>query len=159
MALKEEKVPVTSGKKKGQCSKGDRCSFRHESDDHAKKPEHTAATPSEPSFSRGRSVSKKRSLEGKRNHGAILRQPCRYCLKGTCTRECQFHKTETVWPRGWGLQGMPRRTREGPETACVQTPLTFGWHTQGGEGRINACGGTVLSALPARVRGRHVVRG
>ena len=28
-----------------------------------------------------------------------------------------------------------RRTREGPEPACVQTPLHRGWHTQ--EGRMN----------------------
>ena len=43
------------------------------------------------------------------NHGAILRQPCRYHLKGTCTRslcecwhppECQFYKTETVCKAG-----------------------------------------------------------
>ena len=61
--------------------------FPHESNDRAQKPEHTAATPSEPSFSRGRSVSRKRSIRGKSNHGAtILRQPCRYYLKGTCTR-------------------------------------------------------------------------
>ena len=33
-------------KEKGQCSQGDRCSFRHESNDRAEKPEHTAATPS-----------------------------------------------------------------------------------------------------------------
>ena len=55
-------------------------------------------------MSRGRSVSRKRSIRGKSNHGAILRQPCRYYLKGTCTRspceywhppECQFYKTET----------------------------------------------------------------
>ena len=53
---------------------------------------------------RGRSVSRKRSIRGKSNHGSILRQPCRYHLKGTCTRspceywhptECQFYKTET----------------------------------------------------------------
>ena len=55
-------------KEKGQCSKGDHCRFRHESNDLAQKPEHTAATPSEPSFSRGRRVSRKRS---------ILRQPCK----------------------------------------------------------------------------------
>ena len=65
-------------KEKGQCSKGDQCSFRHESNDRAQKPEHTAGTPSEPSFSRGRTVSKKRSIQGKSNHGTILRQPCRY---------------------------------------------------------------------------------
>ena len=50
-----------------------------------KKPEHTA-TPSEPTVSRGRSVS-----TGKSNHGSILRQPCRYYLKGTCTRSlCEY---------------------------------------------------------------------
>ena len=58
-----------------------KCSFRHESNDRAHKPEHTAATPCEPSFSRGRNVSKKRSIQGKRHHGATLRQPCRYYLK------------------------------------------------------------------------------
>ena len=86
-------------KEKGQCSQGDRCSFRHETQDRAEKPEHTAATPLEPTLSRGRSVSKKRSIRGKSNHRSILRQPCRCDLKGTCTRmpceywhplECQF---------------------------------------------------------------------
>ena len=58
---------------------------------------------SEPTASRGRSVSKKRSIRGKSNLGSIQRQPCRYYLKGTCTRtsceywhppECRFYKTE-----------------------------------------------------------------
>ena len=49
-------------------------------------------------------MSKKRSVRGKGNHGSTLRQPCRYYLKGTCTRtnceywhppECQFCKNET----------------------------------------------------------------
>ena len=70
-----------------------------------KKPEHTAATLCEPALSRGRGVSKKRSIRGKSNHGAILSQPCRYYLKGTCTRtsceywhppECQFKKMKLV---------------------------------------------------------------
>ena len=91
-------------KEKGQCSQGDRCSFRHESNDRAQKPDHNAATLFEPSMSRGRSVSKKRSIQGRSNHGAILRQPCRFYLRGTCTRSlceywhspgCQFYKTET----------------------------------------------------------------
>ena len=43
---------------KGQCSQGDRCSFRHDTQDRAQEPEHTAATPSEPALSRGRSVEK-----------------------------------------------------------------------------------------------------
>ena len=38
-------------KEKGQCSKGDKCSFRHESNDRAQqKPIPKAATPSEPSM-------------------------------------------------------------------------------------------------------------
>ena len=90
----ERKRPVFEGNKR---------SFWHESSDRAQKPEHTAATPSEPSFSRGRSVSKTRSSQGKSNHGSILRQPCRYYLRGTCTRtpceywhphECQFYENE-----------------------------------------------------------------
>ena len=64
-------------KEKGQCSQGDRCSFRHETQARAQKPEHTAATPSEPAlFSRGRRVSRKGSIRGKSNHGSIIRQPC-----------------------------------------------------------------------------------
>ena len=78
-------------KEKGQCSKGDQCTFRHDTQDPAQKPEDTAATFSEPSMSRGRSVSRKRSIQGKSNHGAILRQPWRYYLKGTCTRSlCEY---------------------------------------------------------------------
>ena len=60
-------------KEKGQCSQGDCCSFRHVTHDRAKKPEHTAATPSEPTVSRGRSVSEKRSIRGKSNRGSIAR--------------------------------------------------------------------------------------
>ena len=79
-------------KEEGQCSQGDRCScFRHETQDRAQKPEHTAATPSEPALSRGRSVSRKGSIQGKSNHGSILRQPCWYYLRGTCTRKsCEY---------------------------------------------------------------------
>ena len=91
-------------KEKGQCWQGDRCSFRHETQDRAEKPEHTATTPSEPTVSRGRSVSRRRSIRGKSNHGSTLRQPCSYYLKGNCTRTsceywhqpvCQFCENET----------------------------------------------------------------
>ena len=94
---------------KGQCLQGDRCSFRHETQDRAQKPEHTAATLSESTVSRGRSVSRKRSIRGKCNHGSILRQPCRYYLKGTCTRtpceywhppKCHFFESETSCKAG-----------------------------------------------------------
>ena len=46
-------------------SQGDRCSFRHVTQDCAQKPEHTAATLSEPALSRGRSASGKKSIRGK----------------------------------------------------------------------------------------------
>ena len=55
-------------KEKGQCSQGDRCNFRHETQYRAQKPEHTAATHSEPNVSRGRSESRKRNIRGKGNH-------------------------------------------------------------------------------------------
>ena len=61
----------TTGMKKGQCSKGDQCSFRHESNDRSQKPQSKAATPSQPSMSWGRSVSKKWSIQGKGNHGTV----------------------------------------------------------------------------------------
>ena len=64
-------------KERGQCSHGDRCSFHHETQDRAQKPEHTAATLSEPTVSRGRSVSRKRSIRGKSIRRSILRQPFR----------------------------------------------------------------------------------
>ena len=66
-----------------------------------------------------------------------------------------------------------RRTREGPEPACVQTPFEVGVAHAGGKDELTSCRGTVQSAwqkppvrrkggragLPARVSGRHVVRG
>ena len=70
--VKRGKGTCYQWKEKGQCSRGDRCSFLHESNEREQKPEHNAATPSEPSFSRGRSVSKKRSIQSKSIHGAIL---------------------------------------------------------------------------------------
>ena len=73
-------------KEKGLFSKGDQCSFRHESNDRARKPTPKAATSSEPSMTRGRSESRKRSVRGESNPGIILRQPRKYFLKGTCTR-------------------------------------------------------------------------
>ena len=102
MALKKEKVLVTSGKKKANVRRetsvvsGMRVTIVHN-----KKLKPKAATPSEPSMTRGRCVSRKRCIKGKSNHGAILRQPCRYYLKGTCTSspceywhppECQLYK-------------------------------------------------------------------
>ena len=87
-------------KEKSKCSQGDRCSFWHESNDRAPKPTPKAAPPSEPSITRGRCVSRKRSVRGGSQTDRILRQSRRYCLKGTCATspceywhppECQFY--------------------------------------------------------------------
>ena len=85
---------------KGQCSKGDQCSFQHESNDRAK-PTPKAEPPSEPQSSktRGRIVSRKRNARGRRPSEKFNRLPCNYFLKGICTKspcdywhppECQF---------------------------------------------------------------------
>ena len=51
MTLKEEKVPVTSGKKKASVRRETNAVSGMMSNDRAQKPDHNAATPSEPSFS------------------------------------------------------------------------------------------------------------
>ena len=103
MALKEEKVFVTSGRKMACVRRETSAVSCIESNDRAQKPTPKAATPSEPSMTRVGSVSRKRSIKGKSNPGVILRQPCRYYLKGTCKRspcehwhppECQLYRTE-----------------------------------------------------------------
>ena len=71
-------------KEKEQCSKGDQCSFRHESNDRAK-PTPKAEPPSEPQSSktRGRNVSRKRHARGRRQSEKFNRPSCKYFLKGT----------------------------------------------------------------------------
>ena len=104
MALKEEKVYVTSGKKKTSVRRETSAVSCVRVTNRAQKPTPKAATPSEPSMTRGRSASRKRSVRGRSQTGRILRQPCRYYLKGTSTRspceywhppECQFFQTES----------------------------------------------------------------
>ena len=89
-------------KAKGQCSRGDKCSFWHDGNERAKPTVETAPS-SEPPTPRGRSASKKRNLRGRSASGKTNRQQCRDFLKGTCTTlpcddwhlpECQFCKTE-----------------------------------------------------------------
>ena len=86
MALKEEKVPLTSGKKKASVRKETSAVSGMRVTIASKNQTHNAATLSEPSLSRGRSVSK-RSIKGRSNPGIILRQPCRYLLFGRYLHE------------------------------------------------------------------------
>ena len=59
-------------KEKGQCSKGDQCSFRHESNDRAQQKKRTRKPPHPPSHQRHEvEVSRKRSIKGKSDPGII----------------------------------------------------------------------------------------
>ena len=89
-------------KVKGQCSKGDICSFRHENNKRAKS---TQPDPS-PRSSTQQSVknaSGTKSPRGRSPSGKMARLPCKDYLKRTCTTpfcekwhppECLFHKSE-----------------------------------------------------------------
>ena len=91
-------------RKKANVRRETTCSFRHDCNDHAQKPTPKAATLSDPSMTRGRSVSRNRSIRGKSNHGAILRERCRYYSEYWHPPECQFYKTETgrkAGAKGW----------------------------------------------------------
>ena len=90
-------------KAKGQCSRGDQCSFWHEGHERAK-PTPKTAPPFEPPTPRGRRASRKRSLRGRSPSGQTNRQPRKDFLKGICTKlpcdywhppECQFYKSES----------------------------------------------------------------
>ena len=90
-------------KAKGQCSRGDKCSFWHDEDKRSQ-PTPKTAPPSESPTQRGRSASRKKSVRGRSPSGKFARQPCKDYLKGICTKsacdcwhppECQFYKSES----------------------------------------------------------------
>ena len=70
---------------KEQCSRGDKCSFRHDGNERAKPTPKTAPFP-EPPTPRGRSAKRKRNLSGRSSSGKTNRLPCRDLLKGICTK-------------------------------------------------------------------------
>ena len=90
------------GKANGQCSKGDNCSFRHDTD--------KRAISTQPNLSPGSSTqqnvknaSRTRSPTNRSPSRRMARLPCKDNLKGTCTNpfcekwhppECLFYKTE-----------------------------------------------------------------
>ena len=84
VVLKGDKEFAINGKLKGQCSRGDKCSSRHDSGERAKSTLKT--NPScDPQTQRGRSASRKGTLRGRSPSGKIDRQPCKDFLKGICT--------------------------------------------------------------------------
>ena len=110
---------VGSGEANGQCVKGDNCSFRHDMDKRGKS---SPSNPSQNSFMQQseRKPSRTRSPRGK----------------------------APVVARGMGsprhATNRRRRTRKGPEPACVSSPLwALRWHTQGRKDELTSCRGTV----------------
>ena len=91
-------------KAKGQCSRGDHCSFRHLGCERAKPTPKAVFHPLSHQH-QGRSASRKRSHRGRSPSGKTDRQPCKNFLKSTCTQlpcdywhppECQFYKSESL---------------------------------------------------------------
>ena len=87
----------------GQCSRGDNCSFRHDSNKRGKM---TQSNTSQNSFMQQseRKASRTRSPRGRSSSGRMYRWPCKDYLKGTCNNsfcerwhppECLFYKTKS----------------------------------------------------------------
>ena len=96
-------------KTNGQCSKGDKCNFRHDVNKRAKL---TQPNPSPRSSTRQsvKNASRTRSPRGRSPNGRMSRLPCKDYLKGICTTpfcekwnppECLFYKFER-WLSIWG---------------------------------------------------------
>ena len=87
-------------KAKGQCSKGDNCSFRH---DIIKRAKTTQPNPSPSSSTRQNEgkASRTKSPRGRSPSGRMSRWPCEDYLKGTCTNSfCEkWHPPE--WSQIW----------------------------------------------------------
>ena len=85
-------------KANGQCSKGDNCSFRHDTNKRAKS---TQPNPSPSSSTRQneRNASRTRSPRGKSPSGRMSRLHCKVYLKGTCTNSfCEkWHSPESLF--------------------------------------------------------------
>ena len=107
---------------KGQCSRGDNCSFRHDINKRAKM---TQPNPSPCSSSRQseRNASRTRSPRGKSPSGRISRWPCKDYPEGTCTNsfcekwhppECLFYKTKSGCRFGEKCSCAHRQVEEQP---------------------------------------------
>ena len=91
-------------KAKGQCSRGDKCSFPHDEDERAKS---TPKIPLHPLCYQDKEVEVRRekgTSEARVRQGKSNRQPCRDFLNGICTQllrdnmrppECQIKKSES----------------------------------------------------------------
>ena len=89
----------------------------------------------------------------------MTRAPCRRRTGEALPRTKKFGDLMAADGQGDGSprqrQVSNRRTREGPKPACVQTPLSPGWHTQGGEGRIDVLPWYCLVGVVSTSSGTH----
>ena len=131
----------------GQCSQGDNCSFRHDTDKRAKS---TQPNPS-PGSSTQQSVknaSRTRSPRGRSPNGRMSRWPCKDYLKGTCTNsfcekwhppECLFYKSENGCRFGERCSYAHRQVDEQPskrsknngDKSAVAILKRDDWHERG----------------------------
>ena len=113
-------------KANGQCSKGDNCSFRHDTNKRAKS---TQPNPSPRSSTQQkvRNASRTRSPRGRSPSGRMARLPCKDYLKGTCTTpfcekwhppECLFYKSEKGCRFGDKCSCAHRQVDEQPSKRC-----------------------------------------
>ena len=103
----KQRVQRTSGdcwqcESNGQCSRGDKCSFRHDVNKRAKSTQPNLS-PSSSTQQSVKNAPKTRSPRGRSPSGKMARWPCKDYLKGTCTTpfcekrhppECLFYKSE-----------------------------------------------------------------
>ena len=89
-------------KANGQCSKGDNCSYRHDTNERAKSTQPNPS-PSSSTQQKVKNASRTRSPRSRSPSVKMARLPCKDYLKGTCTNpfcekwhlpECLFYKSE-----------------------------------------------------------------
>ena len=106
----------------GQCSKGDNCCFRHDTNKRAKMTQPNPS-PSSSTQQNERNASRTRSPRGSSPSGRMARLPCKDYLKGTCTNsfcekwhppECLFYKSENGCRFGEKCSSAHRQVDEQP---------------------------------------------
>ena len=110
-------------KAEGQCSKGNTCSFRHETNKRAKPATQPAPSPEHPKSQDVTDSAKAKSPRGRSPSGRINRLPCKDHLRGTCANpscekwhspECLFNKSTEGCKFGDKCAFAHRRVEEQP---------------------------------------------
>ena len=159
----------------GRCSKGDNCSYRHDTNERAKM---TQPNPSPNSFmhQNERNASRTRSPRGKGPSGRMSRWPCKDYLKGTCTNsfcekchppECLFYKSENGCRFGEKCSYAHRQVGEQPskrskksdDKSAVAMLKKGDWHESVREPVINCVNGHDRSGRPDKKRDHMLERG